>query len=156
MPIIVRKYRPGDAAELLVLFKNSIRKACSSDYNAAQIAAWASDEICLEPWARRFEGRFVVVAEIERIVVGFAELEPDGHIDRFYVSANHQRQGVGKVLLNAIFAQANQWNLHHLQVEASLTARPFFASHGFRTIAPQTVTCRGIAVQNFRMERQLP
>ena len=41
-----------------------------------------------------------------------------------------------------------------ITVEASLTARPFFLHNGYREIAQQTVYRKGIALTNFRMEKQ--
>jgi putative acetyltransferase len=87
--------------------------------------------------------------------VGFAELEPDGHIDRFYVSADRHRCGVGRTLLDALVREANEQGLHRLFTEASITARPFFETRGFVVLAPQVVICRGVEFRNFRMERLL-
>lgn len=148
----LRPYRPEDAPALLALFKDTIRRVNSRDYDPGQVAAWASDDIDPSAWARRFEGRFVVVAEGPS---GFAELEPDGHIDRFYVAADHQRMGVGRAMLDALVAEARRRGLGRLHVEASITARPFFESRGFATLARQVVECRGAELTNYRMERVL-
>ncbi|WP_197489065.1 GNAT family N-acetyltransferase [Planctomyces sp. SH-PL14] len=153
--IRLRPYRPDDGPRLLHLFRDTIRRVNIRDYPASQITAWASDEIDASAWCRRFEDRFVVVAEDSSEpprVAGFAELEPDGHIDRVYVSADHQRQGVGRAMLQAILAEAERQGLERLFVEASLTALPFFESLGFSTIARQTVECRGERLVNVRME----
>lgn len=155
MPISLRSYRPSDALALLELFRDTIRRINSRDYNAEQIAAWTSDDIDSHAWAARFESRFAIVAEIADQLAGFTELEPDGHIDRFYVSADHQGVGVGKALINAIVAEAERAGMTRLSLEASITARPFFASQGFSIIAQQTVVVRGIEFVNFRMERRL-
>lgn len=154
-PILLRPYRPGDAPALLELFRNTIRRVNSRDYNAEQIAAWASDDIDLATWSARFENRLAIVAEVADQLVGFTELESDGHIDRFYVSADHQGVGVGKTLLAAIVAEARRTDVSRLYAEASITARPFFASQGFSVVAEQTVLARGVEFVNFRMERRL-
>ena len=87
--------------------------------------------------------------------VGFAELEPNGHIDRVYVSADRQRRGIGRQLLAAVIAEARRVGLARLFTEASITARPFFEAQGFAVLAPQVVTCRGVEFVNYRMERVL-
>src|ERR1700678_1801943 len=94
--VTLRLYRPDDAPALLTLFRDTIRRVNSRDYSPAQIAAWASDDIATVAWAGRFTGRFVPVADEAGRPVGFAELEPDGHIDRVYVSADHQGRGIGR------------------------------------------------------------
>lgn len=154
MPI-VRPYQPADAPALLALFRDTIRRVNCRDYNPDQIRAWASDDIDPAAWARRFDGRFVAVAEDPTGPVGFAELEPDGHIDRFFVSADCQGMGVGRVLWDALETEARRLGLDRLRVEASLTARPFFERVGFTPLAEQVVECRGVAMPNVRMERTL-
>jgi putative acetyltransferase len=149
----LRSYHPDDAPALLALFRDTIRRVNSRDYSSEQIRAWASDDIDTVVWAKRFEGRFVVVAEEVGGPIGFAELEDDGHIDRFYVSADHQRCGVGQLMMSAIACEARRQGLIRLFTEASITARPFFESQGFTVLAPQTVTCRGAEFVNYRMER---
>lgn len=153
--ITLRQYDPSDAPALLALFRDTIRRINARDYSPAQIRAWASDDIELEHWASRFAGRFVVVAEEAGLPVGFTELEPDGHIDRFYVAADHQSRGIGRQLLTAIVTEARRLGLGRLFVEASVTARPFFESQGFVEQAAQVVLCRGVEFANYRMERTL-
>lgn len=107
-----------------------------------------------------------MVAEEAGRPVGFAELEPNGHIDRVYVSADHQQRGIGRQLLTVVLAEARRVGLTRLFTEASITPRPFFEAQGFTVLAPHIVTCRGdyaAAKQNrcgaefvnFRMERVL-
>lgn len=151
----LRPFRPDDAPALLALFRDTIRRINSRDYDADQIRAWASDEIDPNIWADRFTGRFVRVAETDDRPIGFAELEATGHIDRFYVSAHHQRRGVGRAMLAALVAEARRLGIGRLFTEASITARSFFESQGFQTLAPQVVTCRGAEFVNYRMERSI-
>lgn len=154
MPTL-RPYRPGDAPALLGLFRETIRRVNARDYGPEQINAWASDEIDPAAWGDRFRGRFVVVAEESGQPAGFAELEPDGRVDRFYVSADHQRVGVGAMMMEALTAEARRVGLSRLSVEASLTALPFFEAQGFTVLERQVVTCRGVEMVNVRMVRQL-
>jgi putative acetyltransferase len=151
----LRPFGPEDAPALLTLFRDTIRRVNSRDYDPEQVRAWASDEIDPEAWASRFAGRFVVVAEVGSQIAGFAELERDGHIDRFYVSADHQRQGVGRAMLDALVGEAQRRGIGRLFTEASLTAQPFFERQGFAADAAQTVVHRGVAFRNVRMSRPL-
>jgi putative acetyltransferase len=153
--ITLRPYRPEDAPLLLDLFRDTIRRVNSRDYSPEQIAAWAADDIELEGWSRRFQGRYVVVAEKSGVPAGFTDLEPHGHVDRFFVSADHQRAGIGRAMLESLFAEGRRQRIRRLFLEASITARPFFAAHGFTTLARQVVTIRGVELVNYRMERGL-
>lgn len=151
----LRPYRPDDAPALLSLFRDTIRRVNSRDYSPAQVAAWASGDIDTARWHERFAGRFVPVAEEAGRAVGFAELESGGHIDRVYVSADHQRQGIGRALLAAVVAEARRIGVAQLFTEASITARPFFEAQSFVVLAPQVVTVRGVDFLNYRMGRVL-
>lgn len=153
--VTLRPYRPDDAPALLALFRDTIRRVNCRDYSPEQVAAWASDDIDTVRWSGRFTGRFVPVAEEDGRPVGFAELEPNGHVDRVYVSADHQSRGIGRQLLAAVVAEARRVGLARLFTEASITARPFFEAQGFAVLAPQVVTCRGVEFVNYRMERTL-
>ena len=153
--MMLRPYRPDDAPALLALFRDTIRRVNVRDYTPEQIRAWASDDIDPVAWAGRFDGRYVVVAEAAGRPVGFIELEPDGHIDRLYVSADHQGQGIGRQLLTAVVAEARRRGIARLFVEASITARPFFEAQGFVVLAPQVVTLRGVELVNYRMGQVL-
>jgi putative acetyltransferase len=153
--VTLRTCQPGDAPTLLTLFRDTIRRVNARDYAPDQIGAWASDDIDPQAWASRFADRFVVVAEEAGRPVGFAELEASGHIDRVYVSADHQGRGVGRSLLAAVVAEAHRLGVARLFTEASITARPFFESQGFKVLTPQVVTLRGVEFVNYRMERIL-
>ena len=153
--VTLRLYQPDDAPALLALFRDTIRRVNSRDYSPVQVAAWASDDIDTVRWFGRFSGRYVPVAEEDGRPVGFAELEPNGHIDRVYVSADHQRRGIGRQLLAALVAEARRVGLGRLFTEASITARPFFDAQGFTVLAPQVVMCRGVEFVNYRIERVL-
>lgn len=153
--IRLRSYRDGDAPALLGLFRDTVRRVNSRDYDATQVDAW----VAVDPlaWADRFlaGGRFVVVAEWDGAIAGFAELEPDGHVDRFYVSADCQGRGVGRALMDALIEEARRRGIPRLFAEVSLTARPFFERSGFVVEAEQTVVLRGVAFLNVRMKRGL-
>ncbi len=153
--VSLRAYQGADAGKLLELFRDTIRRVNCRDYDAKQIAAWSSDEIDPGQWADRFHGKYVLVAEVEGTPVGFAELEAGGKMDRVYVSADHQRMGIGRQMLEAMVFEAKKTGVSCLRVEASITAVPFFESLGFTLLAPQIVTCRGAEFINHRMERIL-
>lgn len=153
--VTLRTYKPDDAPALLTLFRDTIRRINARDYNPDQIRAWASDDIDPQVWASRFAGRFAAVAEEAGRPVGFAELEASGHIDRVYVSADHQRCGIGRLLLAAMVVEARRRSIARLFTEASITARPFFEAQGFTVVAPQVVALRGVEFVNYRMERLL-
>lgn len=154
-PVTLRPYRPDDASALMRLFKDTIRRVNSRDYAPGQIAAWASDDIDSEAWASRFEGRFAVVAEVDGMIAGFVDLSPEGYLDRLFVSADHEGQGIATVLMDGVVAEAQRLRLPKIEVQVSLTARPFFERRGFRVVESRCVEVRGSLLDCFGMEREL-
>lgn len=151
----VRRFRRGESAQLFALFRHTVERINCRDYSPSQIAAWSSGSVDLSLWEQQFQSRFTVVAEGFGQVAGFADLELDGHLDRFYVHADHQRQGIGQKLLGEIEQEARRLNLPRIFTEASITARPFFERHGFVLLAQQEVHRRGETFINFRMAKPL-
>lgn len=153
--IAIRSYRDEDLDGLVDLFRQSIRRVAIADYTLAQVLAWAPDAIDRDRFAARRLNRDTWVAEIHSVLAGFADLEPDGHIDLFYVSADHQRRGVAKALYAQIEGKARTLGLSALFTEASKTARPFFQRQGFAVITEQSVPVNGEKLTNYRMEKPL-
>lgn len=149
--LILRPYESDDAAELLALFRHTVREINSVDYNPVQIGAWASEEIDIQEWHSRFAGRFAYVAMLDGRIVGFADMTTDGYLDRLYVSAEHQRRGIAKTLLARLKTDASRSGIAEISAEASITAKPFFEASGFTSVCKQTVECRGVKFTNYRM-----
>ncbi|HBZ44905.1 MAG TPA: GNAT family N-acetyltransferase [Maritimibacter sp.] len=149
--MIVRRYRPDDALALAEVFHHAVHVTAARDYGPSQLDAWSSAPLPDRFADREADGRIVWVAEDAARVVGFIELEPNGHIDCFYC---HPR-GAGTALYDALEAGAR--GMEQLFVDASKTARPFFERRGFEVIEAQNVDRGGVTLMNFRMEkRQAP
>jgi len=155
-PMTLRPFRPVDAPALLRLCKDTIRRVNSRDYDPEQIAAWASDEIDPALWASRFEGRFACVAEVEGTIAGFVDMTPDGYLDRLFVLSDHQGQGIATSLMHEVLAEAMRLRLPKIEVQVSLTARPFFEKHGFLVVENRRVEIRGAMLDCFGMEYAVP
>lgn len=153
--LTLRNYNDTDAAELLDLYRHTIRTVNSRDYNSEQITAWASDAIELEPWRARFNDRLAYVAELQQQIVGFADMDANGYLDRLFVSAAHQRHGIAKRLLLQLIADAQAAGIATITTEASITAKPFFERFGFQVLQQQAVLCRGVRLTNFRMQLEM-
>jgi putative acetyltransferase len=122
----VRGYLSADIDSLIDLFRASVRTVARRDYSYEQVIAWAPDRIDREAWAVRCASRQVWVAAIDGNLVGFGDLEPDGHLDMMYVRPDYQGRGVATALLE--------------QVER--------AAHGLGLTG-------GLDFVNYRMEKQL-
>jgi putative acetyltransferase len=153
--ITVRRFNKSDVREIMTLFYETVHSVNARDYSAEQVDAWAPFDMDYDRWVESLSSRITFVAESDSIIVGFAELEETGHIDRFYCHKDYQRVGIGAELVSAVEEEAHRRNIPRLFAEVSITAKPFFTSMGFVVLEEQTVTTRGVAFINYRMEKVL-
>lgn len=122
---MLRRYRPADATALTDLYVRSVRHYGPRAYTPEQVDAWAATADSARTAARCSDGRVVVVAQDQAgTVLGFAELETDGHLDMLYVAPDAEGLRLGTLLYTALETQARDLGLHRLFVEASELARP--------------------------------
>lgn len=154
--ITVREYRSGDAQALANIFYNTVHRVNIQDYTQEQINAIAPESsLDSNRWIKKFEKTKPFVAIVDEVIVGFAEFEPDGHIDCFYCHHDWIGHGVGSTLMNAIYEKANNWKIKRIFAEVSITAKPFFEKHGFIVTKEQTVLRYGLQLVNYKMEKFL-
>lgn len=149
----IRTYDISDTEEIMQLFYETIHKVNIRDYTQEQVDAWAPANIETEVWMRRLKNKFTYVAEKEKKIIGFAQLEDKGYIDCFYCHKDFQGQGIGTQLLEQIESKARYLGLKKLFTEASITAKPFFESKKFLVVNQQTVELRGQKFTNFLMAK---
>ena len=152
----IRAYKPSDAPGISRLFYETVRSVNLADYSEEQVEAWAPRVPDPGEWHVRMAARRTLVAVEDGGVVGFAELEEDGHLDMLYVRRDAVGRGVGRRIYEAAEREAGELGLEAVSTEASLTARPFFERRGFHVMREQTVIRRGVGLTNFVMEKRLP
>jgi putative acetyltransferase len=153
--ILIRAYDPADLEAIIAVFMSAVHRVAARDYKPAQLRAWAPAEIDRARWVERRLNRETWVAERDGAVVGFTDLEPDGHLDMMFVAADAQGLGVASRLEAEVEASARRQGLARIFTEASLTARPFFERRGYVILTAQEVSVRGETLTNFRMEKRL-
>lgn len=154
--ISIRKYQPEDAKALAQIYFNTIHRINSQHYSKEQVDVWAplkSSEA--EGWSKKFSKTNPFVAVVGEEIVGFAEFEPDGHIDCFYCHHDWIGKGVGSALMHKINEEARKQNIDKIFAEVSITAKPFFKKEGFRIVCEQTVVLNDVKLINYKMEKIL-
>jgi putative acetyltransferase len=147
---VIRPYVSADAQPTLTVFRRAVRMTAAADYTPEQIAAWVG-AVDMDRWADRRGAAGTWIAERECDVVGFTDVDSEGYIDMMYVDPAVGRGGVATALLGHVRKVAATMGANQLTVNASATARPFFARHGFVVQIAQEVERNGIVLQNFRM-----
>ncbi len=113
--------------------------------NHEQINAWAPENVDPVYWKDRIHGINPFVAEIDGQAVGYADVQPTGYIDHFFVHGQYPRQGIGKALMEAIHLKARSSLIKALSSDVSRTAQPFFIHCGFEIVeqrSPIEFFCR--------------
>ncbi|MES1923969.1 acetyltransferase [Salinisphaera sp. T31B1] len=135
------------------VFHSAVHLIARHDYTPAQIAAWAPATLDATRWAEHMRAINPFVAECDGQVVGYADVQPSGYIDHFFVSGHHPRQGIGTQLMAALHQEAARLGLAVLSAEVSLTAQPFFKRSGFMVVEEQIVVRRGVGLPNALMQK---
>ncbi|MFN6517502.1 MAG: GNAT family N-acetyltransferase [Nostoc sp. CreGUA01] len=151
----IREYKLSDTQAIMKLFYDTIHEINICDYTQEQVDAWAPKNMDYEAWHKRLQTKLPYIAEENGEIVGFGELEADGHIDCFYCHSKYQRKGIGSKLLNHLENIAKLQGIKRLYTEASITAKPFFQNQGFSVVREQQVERRGVLFQNYLMEKYL-
>ncbi|WP_345539049.1 GNAT family N-acetyltransferase [Variovorax defluvii] len=151
----IRPFRHGDESTLWQVYFSAIHQIAVRDYAPEQIDAWAPAEVDPDAWAERIRRIDPFVAEQDGEILGYADLQPDGHIDHFFVSGAHPRQGVGTLLMRRLHEQAASLGVAEMSADVSRTAQPFFARHGFLVVEQRLPVRRGVVIPNALMRKTL-
>ncbi|MDV0438696.1 GNAT family N-acetyltransferase [Xanthomonas sacchari] len=156
MPIRVRAFAPADADALATLFHASVRQAGIGDYSAEQVAAWSPSRPDPGTYLRRAVHRTILVAvDATGVVVGYGDLEPDGHIDHLYCHPERVGTGIGSGICAELEAVAQKTGIAVLSVEASEGARRLFARRGFALDSRNAFFFNGVMLHNYRMSKRI-
>ncbi len=127
--IHMRRYRPEDLEETVAVWRASRDSdpyvaSLHRHYTLQQETAFFRDMVAAQHdvWLAETGGRIVALLAIK-----------DDYVDRFYVAADLQRQGIGAALLEkARGLSPSRLRLHtHVQ---NTRARAFYEKHGFKAI----------------------
>ena len=155
--VAIRAYRSDDAAALAEIMFRSVREAATADYTAEQVNAWLPARPTPEAANRRArDGRRVfVAADPEGRILGYIDLEPDGHIDHLFCVPEAVGHGIGARLYDAVERAAADEGLDQLYVEASESARRLFEKRGFAVRERREKELRGVPIHNYAMSKEL-
>jgi putative acetyltransferase len=151
----IREFRCGDEPALHAIFHSAIHAIACRDYTAEQINAWAPDDLDQTLWANRMRGIKPFVVELEGQLVAYADVQPNGHIDHFFVSGAHPRRGVGTLLMNYLLGVAAARGTTVLTSHVSRTAQPFYQRFGFIVVEQRLPVLRGVVLPNALMRKEL-
>ncbi|MBJ7536267.1 GNAT family N-acetyltransferase [Marinomonas sp. C1424] len=153
--MIIQHFKTSDAKAIADLFHGSVHSISLEIYSKEQLEAWAPTPPDYAMWKTRLEQTKPYVAMIGDVIVGFIELELDGHIDCMYVHKDYQRQGVAKALFTYARDVAIKNGCKTMHVEASILAKTFFEKMGFEVQSKNIVVRNHQELINYSMNDSL-
>ena len=154
-PHTVDRHALGDEHLLWELYHDTTHIVNGRDYTPAQCERWAPADKNMNEWIARIQSKNPFVARNRKTIVGFAELDSDGHIDFFYVHHAWTRKGVGRLLYTTIETEARDNQLPRLYTESSITAMPFFVGMGFTITEEQEHLICDAPAKRYLMQKSL-
>lgn len=155
MPLIdIRAYRPTDSEGTFRLFQETVREVNKQDYTPKQLAVWAGDEREIDPveWNERLMGHVTLVAVLDNQILGFADMDQEGYLDRLYTHKEYQRKGIGHALVSELEKQVVK---ARYTTHASITARPFFEKQGYQMVKRNVVVLSEVSFTNYFMSKEM-
>lgn len=149
----IRKFRQGDEKALWELFYNTIHNVNIHDYNQAQVAAWAPDNLDINFAVQKFREIDPFVVLQNGRIIGYADIQSDGYIDHFYCHHALQGQGIGRLLFATLEKEAKDNGILKMYSNVSITAKPFFEAMGFSIDKEQLIQVGDQRLKNYRMVR---
>ena len=146
----LRAYSPSDCGEMAKLFYETVHTVCKEDCTPEQLDAWATGEVDLEKWNKKFLANHTVIAVSGDRIVGLGDVEKGGYLDFLYVHKDFQRMGIATAICDEL---EKETEADLMSVHASITARPFFEARGYRLIKEQQVIRFGVTLTNYVMEK---
>ncbi|WP_141431086.1 GNAT family N-acetyltransferase [Bacillus sp. 03113] len=152
------KFKDSDIKDTVSLFYETVHSVNAQDYSQAQLDAWAPKEekdTKIQTWKDSLNQNITYVAKINDKVVGFSDLTFGGHLDRLYVHKDYQGKGIASALVDMLESEAKNLKLLEIDTEASITAKPFFESRGYKVVCSQTVERMGTKLTNYQMVKKI-
>lgn len=155
MKITITPYSDEYATQITDLHHASVHAIDASIYSLKQQEAWAHTPPNYPYWVKRLALKKPFMAVFEGRIVGFIELEADGHIDCAYTHPYYQRCGVMAQLYAYVETIAYEKAMNRIYVEASKLIKPFFEKRGFVTLHRNEIIKNGCMIVNYSMEKKL-
>lgn len=155
MQITITPYTDENATEITDLHHACVHAIDPTIYSLEQQEAWAHTPPNYPYWVKRLSLKKPFMAMVEAKIVGFIELEENGHIDCAYTHPEYQKCGVMSALYAYIENLAQQKGMKRLYLEASIVAKPFFEKRGFKTLKRNEIKRNGQMIVNYSMEKML-
>ncbi len=153
MPHQVRRLNSNDHDALVEIYRQAVLGSTAQLYSEAQQWAWAEQSNALRSLLPEGEGW--VISNQRDEPIAFSLRYPADRLALLYCNPDAQRQGCGRLLINAIEQAATADAVTALRTEASLISKPLFERLGWQVSWREELRIGGVPFQRFRMHKQL-
>jgi putative acetyltransferase len=134
----IRAASVEDARAILEVHYSAVHDTAASDYAEDVLAEWSPPitQDRIEKYVlESLPHHTTLVAEMDGLVAGYGVIEDSWNVLRdLYVSSRCGRRGIGSMLLRAFENLARERGCKELTMNATLTAHPFYLSHGYEEL----------------------
>lgn len=151
----LREGGPEDRAACFAIYREAVLNG-ATHYSEAEREAWTPpDDDGLWMKSRLAEG-ITWIAEVGGLPAGFLTTTPDGHLDLFFVRAEHHGTGLAATLYDRFLGWADDAGRRTLTTFASHHARRFLEPRGWKVIEDETTLRNGVPLTRWRMALTRP
>ena len=147
----IRQAQPDDAADACNVLRRSITQCCTQDHHddPGVLQAWLGNKTPdnVASWIAS-PSNCMLVALRDGALVGVSLLTQAGKLSLCYLAPEALHGGLGKAMLDALEAQARQWDIKVVCLHSTATARDFFARNGY-VLAGKEKSCYGVECDFF-------
>ena len=154
-PFMIRPLEDSDLPWLPRIFRAAIKGQGADFYTSAQCDAWAATAEDEAQFVARLGEGVTIVAELDGKPGAFAQLYPHDTIEMLYVAPGLGGYGIATLLCQYLEDEARIAGTATLHTAASLVAKKFFESMGFRSEGEESVERHGVALSRHKMVKAL-
>ena len=126
----VRKARVEEAQAIIDLHVDTVRRVNSRDYSPQQIDAWLGRRRVEVTEAMIRDGQYYVCVDEAGHLLGMGNIKGD-ELFALYVSADHQGEGIGSLILRRIEEDALGDGICRIKADSTVTAEGFYRRCGY-------------------------
>ena len=138
------------------LFRTTVLTVNSKDYTKEEVEDWTSCGDSVAHWKNLLaKNDYVGAIDRQGKIIGFSSVNAEGYLHSMFVHKDQQGKGLATLLLSEVEKIARKYDVHKINVEASITARPFFEKHGYKVVKEQKAKANRLWLTNYVMEKAL-
>ena len=151
----IRKLKPEDVKEIHQLHLDTVKYVNSKDYSPDQIKTWP--KVLVDPLdpMKKFKDSIAFVALINNKIVGFGNINKNGHLHRIYTHKDYQGKGIGSAIYNKLEETAKKLGIKEINLVSTITAKEFYLKKGFKLLGEKRGLIDGVEHIDFEMKKKL-